>query len=94
MIENMSYFVGPDGTTADIFGRGGAEIAAQKLRIPFLGSLPLFTELRVNSDSGQPHKNFEGTPQLREALENIAKTLAGQVSLRNMQGEEPELTVV
>src|SRR5688572_6739118 len=59
MVENMSYFIAPDGSEADIFGRGGAEHAAQRLGLPFLGALPMFTALRVNSDAGTPHKNFE-----------------------------------
>jgi hypothetical protein len=48
----------------------------------------------VNSDSGAPTKNFEGTPQLRDALMTIAQNLAGQVSLRNMRGDGPELTII
>ena len=31
LVENMSYFVAPDGTEHDIFGRGGTEQAAQRL---------------------------------------------------------------
>jgi ATP-binding protein involved in chromosome partitioning len=38
IVENMSYFVAPDGTVHDLFGRGGAESAAQRLGVPFLGS--------------------------------------------------------
>src|SRR5271170_7755189 len=79
MIENMSYLVVDNGPTIDIFGRGGAELAAQKLRLPFLGALPLFPELRVNSDAGQPHKNFTGNEQLRDALTSIAQKLAAEV---------------
>ncbi|HEY8668038.1 MAG TPA: Mrp/NBP35 family ATP-binding protein, partial [Tepidisphaeraceae bacterium] len=66
MIENMSYLVSPDGSILDIFGRGGAEQAAQRLKLPYIGALPMFPELRVNSDAGTPEKNFEGTPLLRE----------------------------
>src|SRR5256714_5517863 len=35
IIENMSYFVQPDGSIADIFGRGGAQRAANELQLPF-----------------------------------------------------------
>jgi ATP-binding protein involved in chromosome partitioning len=94
IVENMSYLVAPDGQMIDLFGRGGAELAAQKLRLPFLGALPLFPELRVNSDAGQPHRNFTENPQLRDALTHIAQNLAGQISIRNMQSGGPELTVV
>ena len=84
IVENMS---GED------FGRGGAEKAAQRLGLPFLGTVPLYRELRINSDAGTPQKNFEGNPQLKEALEKIVQTLAGQVSLRNLQPRTPELNV-
>jgi ATP-binding protein involved in chromosome partitioning len=95
IVENMSYFVDPNsGTEIDIFGRGGAERAAQELKLPFLGAIPMFTELRVNSDAGNPQRNFEGSPKLREALERVVQNLAGQVSLRNLQGKMPELNIV
>ncbi len=93
LVENMSYMVGPDGQPIDIFGRGGTERVAQELGLPHLGSLPLFPELRVNSDAGNPIANFETNPQLADALNDIVKTLAAQVSLRNMQSSGPELTI-
>ena len=93
IVENMSYFVTADGAEHDVFGRGGAEKAAQRIGLPFLGAIPMFPELRANSDAGQPHKNFEGSPKLREALEKIVQTLAGQISLRNMHSRAPELNI-
>lgn len=93
IVENMSYFVGPDGSEHDIFGRGGAEKAAQRLNLPYLGAIPIFTELRTHSDAGTPQKNFESNPKLRESLEKVVQTLAGQVSIRNMQPSAPSLNI-
>jgi len=93
MIENMSYFISPDGSEFDVFGRGGAQQAAQRLNVPFLGALPMFPELRVNSDAGTPERNYEGSPKLREALETIVQNLAGQISVRNLRSAGPELTI-
>jgi len=93
IVENMSYFVGPDGTEHDIFGRGGAERAAQNLKLPYLGAIPMFTELRINSDAGKPHANFEGNVTLRAALEGMVKTLAGQISVKNLSTVTPELNI-
>jgi ATP-binding protein involved in chromosome partitioning len=93
MVENMSYFIAPDGSEADIFGRGGAEQAAQRLGLPFLGALPMFTELRVNSDAGTPEKNFEGNPRLTAALDQLVKNLAGEVSKRNLEPAAPTLNI-
>jgi hypothetical protein len=93
MVENMSYFIAPDGTEADIFGRGGAERAAQGLGLPFLAAIPMFTELRVNSDAGNPTKNFEGHPKLKQALESAVMNLAGEVSKRNLSAPAPTLNI-
>jgi len=93
IVENMSYFVSPDGSESDIFGRGGAEKAAREMQLPYLGELPLFPELRVNSDAGDPTKNFQGNPKLRDALNHICQALAGQVSIRNLQTKGPDLNI-
>src|SRR5206468_7697102 len=93
MVENMSYFIAPDGSEADIFGRGGAERAAQELGLPFLAAIPMFTELRVNSDAGNPTKNFEGHPKLKQALESAVMNLAGEVSKRNLAAPAPQLNI-
>lgn len=93
MIENMSYFVDATGAEHDIFGRGGTERTAQVLGIPFLGAIPMFTELRVNSDSGRPHANFEGNPKLRLALEEVVQRLGEEVARRTAQSAGPTLTI-
>jgi ATP-binding protein involved in chromosome partitioning len=93
IVENMSYFLAPDGAVHDLFGRGGAEKAAQQMGLPFLGSIPLFTELRVNSDEGTPRRNFESNPDLRQALTRFVQNVAGQVSLHNLQDRPPELKI-
>jgi Mrp family chromosome partitioning ATPase len=42
IIENMSYFQCPEcGTRSDIFGHGGARHEAERLKVPFLGEVPL-----------------------------------------------------
>jgi len=55
IIENMSYFMCPKcGERSDIFGHGGARTEAEKLGVPFLGSVPLHMDIRATSDEGQP----------------------------------------
>jgi ATP-binding protein involved in chromosome partitioning len=92
LVENMSYFVDEAGREHDIFGRGGTQLVAEQLGLPFLGALPMFTELRANSDGGRPHANFEGHPKLRSSLEAMVGKLAGEVSKRNMD-PAPQLVV-
>jgi ATP-binding protein involved in chromosome partitioning len=93
IIENMSHFVAPDGSIHDLFGRGGAQKASQDLKLPFLGSIGIYTELRQNSDAGEPLKNFETNPKMKEELEHVVRTLAGQISQRNLSDRGPELNV-
>ena len=55
IIENMSYFMCPQcGTRSDIFGHGGARHEAERLKVPFLGEVPLDMTIRETSDSGLP----------------------------------------
>ena len=55
IIENMSQFSCPNcGHISDIFSHGGARNEAEKLRIPFLGELPIDLSIRVHSDQGIP----------------------------------------
>jgi ATP-binding protein involved in chromosome partitioning len=93
IVENMSYFVAADGSEHDLFGRGGAEAAAKKLGVPFLGAIPIYTELRVNSDSGAPEKNFDDNPALAQALTQVVQNLAGQISTHNLAQKAPELNI-
>ncbi|GAA0782071.1 iron-sulfur cluster carrier protein ApbC [Roseibium denhamense] len=55
VIENMSYFLCPDcGSRQDIFGHGGARAEADRLKVPFLGEVPLTMKVRETSDAGMP----------------------------------------
>lgn len=54
IVENMSYFTAPDGTRVEIFGHGGGAAEARRLNAPFLGEVPIFTEIRVGGDAGVP----------------------------------------
>jgi ATP-binding protein involved in chromosome partitioning len=98
VVENMSYFIGDDGKTYDLFGRGGAELMAQRLGLPFLGAIPITTALRVNSDSGEPRKNFDpqaSGERLPKALDALAANIESQAALASMRKGQtrPSLTI-
>lgn len=95
VVENMSCFVAPDGSEHDIFGRGGAKGMADSMGLPFLGEVPMFPELRINSDAGKPHANFEHNARLRQSLEALVGRLAGEVSRANanLAASAPKLEV-
>ena len=55
LIENMSYFECPsDGKRYDIFGTGGGEREAKRLRVPLLGQIPIDMATRESGDRGMP----------------------------------------
>ena len=54
IVENMSYFQTPSGERVEIFGHGGGRAEAARQNVPFLGEVPLFTEIRVSGDEGIP----------------------------------------
>jgi ATP-binding protein involved in chromosome partitioning len=89
VVENMSCFVGDDGKVYDIFGRGGAEMMAQRLGVPFLGAIPITMSLRANSDEGNPTANFTGADpagtRLTQALEGVVQQVKNQVALAQMR---------
>lgn len=74
LIENMAGYACPHcGEVSDPFGRGGAEAAAAKLGVPFLGRIPLDIAIRTASDAGTP-------PAAGNGAEGAAFiSLAGQV---------------
>ena len=58
LIENMSYFISPsDGKRYDIFGSGGGEREARRLRVPLLGQIPIDIATREAGDRGIPVVN-------------------------------------
>ena len=73
IVENMSYFLLPDGQREDIFGKDGAKNLAANINIDFLGSIPLDKEIRINSDQGDP------TKLKKDYFNKIANKLIGLV---------------
>ena len=87
VIENMSYFLCPQcGTRSDIFGHGGARHEAERLRVPFLGEVPLDMAIRETSDSGQPvvatQPDGSHAKVYRAIAEKVRDALAGPGSGR------------
>ncbi len=54
VIENMSYFMSDDGKRHEIFGAGGGEREARRLRVPLLGQIPIDIPTREAGDRGMP----------------------------------------
>jgi len=84
LIENMSFFV-CDGCLKEhhIFDHGGAERAAQRLGVPYLGAIPLEQGIREEADAGAPVVISRPDSPGAEALRQVASALAAQISIHS-----------
>lgn len=80
IVENMSYFTTPTGERVEIFGHGGGHAEATRQQIPFLGEIPLFTEIREGGDAGLPVVVGAPNKPAAQAFINIAATLQKRFS--------------
>jgi ATP-binding protein involved in chromosome partitioning len=84
IIENMSYFIAPDtGNRYEIFGHGGAKIAAEELGLEFLGEIPLDQATREASDAGVPVTEKSPDSPSAQAFMAIAEKIAARCSVQN-----------
>lgn len=78
IIENMSYFVAPDGSKQYIFGEGGGRVLSAKLDIPLLCQVPLETIVREGGDLGKPvavNGNSEAAKAFRKAASKVIEII-------------------
>jgi ATP-binding protein involved in chromosome partitioning len=98
LVENMSGFECQQcGHREEIFGSGGARRFAAASGIPFLGEIPLSTDIRTTSDEGNPIvQSMPESPSAR-AFGRVAENLAAQVSTLSMGGvstDRPEIAEI
>ena len=94
VVENMAGFVCPHCQhETEIFSKGGAELAANKMSVPFLGRIPINLAVREGGDEGKPL--VATRPELPEAqaLVRVAQNIADRVALANLlavpRGQKP-----
>ncbi|MCH7759926.1 P-loop NTPase [candidate division TA06 bacterium] len=89
IIENMSGFVCTHcGQREEIFGSGGVRRYCLDHDLPFLGEIPLSTDIRTSSDSGLPIVDSAPDSASAKAFLMVAKNLAAQVSIKTSGAEE------
>jgi ATP-binding protein involved in chromosome partitioning len=86
LIENMSWYICSNcGHRHEIFSHGGAEAAATRLGVPFLGAIPLEESIREDADSGTPvvisHPESAGA----QAFMEIASQVAARTSIQSFR---------
>ena len=94
VVENMAGFICPHCQhETEIFSKGGAELAANKMAVPFLGRIPINLAVREGGDDGKPL--VATRPELPEAqaLVRVAQNIADRVALANLlaapRGQKP-----
>jgi len=80
LIENMSYFISPsDRKRYDIFGSGGGEREAKRLRVPLLGQIPIDIATREGGDRGMPIAAEDPKSAVGAEFNRIARELLRQL---------------
>ena len=92
VIENMSGFTLPDGTTLELFGSGGGADVAARLStrdqtVPMLASIPISIALREGGDVGAPIVLSHPDDPAAAAILAVADLLAASADTR--RGDAP-----
>lgn len=82
VIENMSYFE-QGGERVHIFGQGGGRRMAEAHKTAFLGEIPIAVAVREASDAGVPVVLSAPHSPEAQALREVARALAGQLSVQS-----------
>ena len=90
VIENMSWWAGPDGTRQELFGSGGGVQLAEELGVPLLGQIPLDPALREGGDNGTPIAAASPDSEVGQAFTALAAAIVGRGRARVFH---PELTL-
>ena len=94
VVENMSYLAMPDGTTLDLFGRGGGRKLAERTGVPFIGEVPIDPRVRIGGDTGVPITVSDPDSPAAQAFVAIAKDVAAKISVQTLSREQSGLLQV
>jgi ATP-binding protein involved in chromosome partitioning len=93
VVENMSYFISSNGERENIFDTGGGKKVAEQFNVPFLGEIPIFTKIRIGSDSGRPITDSEPDSEPSKIFKTISKNLAAQISINNLSKQSAPIEI-
>lgn len=76
VVENMSGFTCPKcGELVRIFGMDGGRAMAEEMGVPYLGAIPIESEVVVSGDSGTPIVQAKPHSETAKAFGRIVRTL-------------------
>ncbi len=93
VVENMSYLVLPDGTQMDVFGKGGGKKLAEKMQVPFIGTIPMEPEVRIGSDTGVPILISNPESEAAKSMQHIATDVAAKLSVAYINKPSIEIKI-
>jgi len=83
IVENMSMFQCPHcNEETDIFGSGGGAREALKLKVPFLGKVPIESVVRISGDEGVPVVINAPESASAKAFMEIAERVISSISVQ------------
>src|SRR5216683_3218903 len=86
LVENMSWFIcGRCSEEHHIFDHGGAERAAKRLGVPYLGGIPLEKVIREEADAGAPVVVSRPDTAGAKAFRDVASAVAARVSVQSFR---------
>jgi ATP-binding protein involved in chromosome partitioning len=86
LVENMSWFVcGRCSEEHFIFDHGGAERAAKRLGIPYLGGIPLEKTIREEADAVAPVVVSRPDTAGAKAFRDVASAVAARISVQSFR---------
>jgi ATP-binding protein involved in chromosome partitioning len=89
LIENMSYFLCPsDGKRYDIFGEGGGQREAARLKVPLLGQIPIDIPTREAGDRGLPVTEADPSNPVSAAFRQISSQLRSTLPLNGIHQQD------
>jgi ATP-binding protein involved in chromosome partitioning len=84
--ENMGPYTDPQtGQKIVFFGEGGGKRMADRLKVPFLGSVPLDPNVREGGDAGKPIVVNKPDSAAAQALNQVARQVAARISVINLE---------
>jgi ATP-binding protein involved in chromosome partitioning len=95
VVENMSAFVAPDGSSHAIFGSGGGARLAALTGAPLVGAVPIEAAVSEGGDTGTPvvlaHPDTAAAHELTGIAERIVTELLPPVEMAGCTARIMEL---
>ena len=89
VIENMSGFVCPHcSNVVDIFKKGGGEVMAHEMSVPFLGSIPIDSDIVEACDAGQPYISHYSSSETAKSFARITRPIIELDTLKQKDQKE------